>query len=152
MVSSAPENRYFSFVEHNMKISAMSKINEVIPEVRWRIETSLTRLPHESIKQLQSIYVFTNSNVITSFLLQNTFLFEILFEAPQRIWEIFGGVPLYLEVHRDPEEGWDELFIVIKSSYNTDEALRLEDQLMEEWFLERITETKGKLNIVEEPL
>jgi hypothetical protein len=61
-------------------------------------------------------------------------------------------VRVCLELHRDPEEGWDELFIVIKSEYGAEEAIRLENRLAEEWFLDRMKDTKGKLNIVEEPL
>lgn len=88
-----------------------------------------------------------------SFVGKYPFLLNILKEAPGQIYRVFGeGITLYLELHCDPEEGWDELFIVIKSPYSTIEAVRRGDQLAEEWFLDRMVETEGKLNIVGELL
>lgn len=67
-------------------------------------------------------------------------------------WENGQVVNIHLELHHDPEEGWDELFIVIRSPYPPAEAVRRENQLAAEWFLDRIKDTRGKLNIIEEPL
>ncbi len=106
----------------------------------------------EVFRELGNIYTIDNPREIKDFLLSNDCLMEILFEAPEHIYRIFGQVPIHLELHKDPEEGWDELFIVIKSSYSAEEALRLENRLAEEWFLDRIRDTKGKLNVTEEPL
>jgi hypothetical protein len=47
---------------------------------------------------------------------------------------------------------WDELFVVIKSPYDTQKAIELDNMLAEEWFLDRMRDTKGDLNISEEPL
>ncbi len=104
------------------------------------------------IRELENLYTLDNSKEIENFLLNNDYLIEILLEAPGHIYRIFGQVPIHLEHHRDPEEGWDELFIVIKSSYNAKEALELERKLAEEWFLTRLKDTRGQLNIIEEPL
>lgn len=106
----------------------------------------------EAFRELENLYIFENSKEIKNFLLTNDYLIEILFEAPEHIYRIFGQVPVRLELHRDPEEGWDELFIVIKSSYSAEEAFKLENRLAEEWFLNRIKDTRGRLNITEEPL
>ncbi|MFQ5870242.1 MAG: hypothetical protein ACE5JC_10105 [Candidatus Zixiibacteriota bacterium] len=90
---------------------------------------------------------------IEKFLGKYKHLFPILEEAEEQIVSVFGeNIKLCLELHRDPEEGWNELFIVIKSEYSAEEAFRLENRLAEEWFLDRMKETKGKLNIIEEPL
>ncbi len=90
---------------------------------------------------------------IEKFLEKHKYLYPILKEAKERIISIFGDkVKICLELHHDPEEGWDELFIVIKSPYNTEEAIRLENRLAKEWFLDKIKDTRGKLNITEEPL
>ena len=80
-------------------------------------------------------------------------LWGFLLEAPWEIRRVFGDdIVLELELHHDPEEGWDELFIVIKSAYSPEEAIKLENRLAEGWFLDRMKETRGKLNITEEPL
>jgi len=106
----------------------------------------------EAFRELENLYIFENFKEIKNFLLTNDYLIEILFEAPEHIYRIFGRVSIHLELHHDPEEGWDELFIVIKSLYSAEEAIRLENRLAEEWFLDRMKDTKGKLNITEEPL
>jgi len=90
---------------------------------------------------------------IVEFLARHDYLFPILKEAEEEIAAVFReGARLCLELHHDLEEGWDELFIVIKSEYNVEEALRLENRLAEEWFLDRMKDTKGRLNITGEPL
>ncbi|MEW6409980.1 MAG: hypothetical protein AB1488_07695 [Nitrospirota bacterium] len=115
-------------------------------------ETSKTLQPLRLIEKLEDLYTFDNPKEIKNFLLTNDYLIEILFEASDHIYRIFGQFPIHLELHRDPEEGWDELFIVIKSTYSAEESIRLENRLAEEWFLNRIKDTRGKLNITEEPL
>jgi hypothetical protein len=90
---------------------------------------------------------------IRKFLEENGHLYPILEEAPDKIVSVFGtDAKISLELHRGPEEDWEELFIIIKSHYATDEAVRLEKKLAEEWFLLKLQSTKGKLNITEEPL
>jgi len=114
-------------------------------------ETSITLQPRRLIGKLENLYIFDNPK-IKNFLLSNDYLIEILFEAPRYIYRIFGQVPIHLELHYDPEEGWDELFVVIKSTYSAEEAIRLENRLAEEWFLGKMKATQGRLNIIEEPL
>jgi hypothetical protein len=106
----------------------------------------------ENINRLKDIYYVENDKKIEMFLLANDYLIEILFEAPEKILKIFGEVRISLELHKDPEEGWDELFIIIKSNYEPEEAVRRKEQLTEEWFIDRMDDTKGKLNFTEEPL
>lgn len=115
-------------------------------------ETSITFQAQKLIEQLENLYIFDNPKEIKNFLLTNNYLIEILFEAPGHIYRIFGQVPIHLELHHDPEEGWDELFIVVKSPYSAEEAIRFEKRLAEEWFLDRMKDTRGKLNTIEEPL
>jgi len=106
-----------------------------------------------NIKLLKDIYTFENPYDIIKFLWTNQFLIEILFEAQEQIKKIFGEeIILDLELHHDPEENWDELFIIIKSSYSAEKAVELEKKLFEDWFVYRMDSTKGKLNITEEPL
>ncbi|MBI5166246.1 MAG: hypothetical protein HY998_00710 [candidate division NC10 bacterium] len=60
-------------------------------------------------------------------------MYPILKEGRERIISVFGeNVKICLELHHDPEEGWDELFIVIKSAYSAEKAIELENRLAEE--------------------
>jgi hypothetical protein len=115
-------------------------------------ETSITLQPQRLIRELEKLYTFDNTKEIKNFLLTNDYLIETLFEAPGYIYRVFGQVPIHLELHHDPEEDWDELFIIIRSLYSAEEAIRRENQLVEEWFLEKMDDTQSKLNITEEPL
>lgn len=116
------------------------------------IDTSITLQPQRKIEELENLFIFDNPIEIKNFLLANNYLIEILFEAPGHIYRIFGQVPIHIELHHDPEENWGELFIVVKSTSKPEEAVMLEERLAKEWFLTRIKDTKGKLNIIEEPL
>ncbi len=116
------------------------------------VENSITLQPLALIGKLEDFYTFDNPEEIKKFFLMNDYLIEILLEAPSRIHEVFGEVPIYLELHRDPGEGWEELFIIIKSPYAVEEAARLENKLVEDWFLKKMKDARGKLNLTEEPI
>lgn len=116
-------------------------------------ETSIVLQVQEQIKLLENIYIFDNLKVEETFLLNNHYLIDILFEAHKEIRKIFGySIELHLELHHDPEEDFDEFFIVIRSPFNPEEARRLMDKLGEQWFLDVMDKVKGKLCITEEPL
>ncbi len=107
----------------------------------------------QKLENLADMYVLDDPEAIKDFLYSNDYLIDILLEAPYYIYGIFERTPIiHLELHRDPEEGWDELFIIIKSSYSAEEAIRLENELAEVWFLNRMKDVQGKLNFTEEPL
>ena len=90
---------------------------------------------------------------IVSFIVEHSFLLSLLLEAYKHIYHIFGrGVKLQLELNRDPEENFDELFIVIKSPYSPEEAQERLNKLDQVWFLNMLDKVQGKLNITEEPL
>lgn len=104
------------------------------------------------IEQLEKIYILKNPDEIRDFLLENDYLMEILLEAPSHIHRIFGQVSLILELDNSEGEEWNMLFIIIKSSFDVKEALNRETQLMDEWFLDKMEATRGRLSIVEEPI
>ncbi len=135
-----------------LKPKAFSAISIADLYQEENLEASITIQLQRSLETLENIYIFDNPERIRGFLLANEYLIDILLEAPFYIFDIFGEVPIHLELHRDPEEGWNELFVVIKSYYDAEYAAELENRLVEEWFLNRIGDTRGKLNIVEEPL
>ncbi len=115
-------------------------------------DASIYRHEINSIEQLGEIYIFENPDEIKHFLMANKDLIPILVKGHERITKIFGNVPLYLELHSDPEEGWEELFIVIKTSYPAEKAFELENKLFKEWFIEVMDKVNGRLNFTEEPL
>jgi ADP-ribosylglycohydrolase len=107
---------------------------------------------NSQIVSIESIYNFANRQGIVSFLKENEFIVRILKEAHKNIETIFGAsVNLYLKLCADPEEDFEELFVVIKSTHNSEEALRLLSKLDESWFLKVVDSTQGKLNITVEP-
>jgi hypothetical protein len=115
------------------------------------LESPVTPSHSRLIDALKERYHFNNKDQISLFLLTNSFLSSILLEAPEHIYRIFGYVEIYLEHLFDPDEGTEELFILIKSPYPIDKSIRLEDQLFDEWFDDKIDSTQGKLNIAEVP-
>lgn len=121
-------------------------------------ETTLAVLiGKEPVSEFASIYQFyefpDNEEKIISFIKEYPFLLSILLEAPREVKRIFGeNVSLGLELHHDPEADFEELFIVIKSTYSAEKAREFMDKLGEGWFLNLIELTHNKLSITEEPL
>ena len=71
-------------------------------------------------------------------------LLPLLCEAPEHIFSIFGrDAELLLELHKDPEEAYDELFVVIKTKRA--DAVELLERL-DEWFLQFAKDIDNKLN------
>jgi hypothetical protein len=125
---------------------------DVLPQKRRRTRLQNSKSSLDGLEGMYEIPV-DHKKVIAGFLKSRKYLHPILKEAKPRIISVFGeNVKICLELHHDPEEGWDELFIVIKSASSPEEAIRLENKLAEEWFLDRMKATRGKLNIIEEPL
>ena len=131
---------------------AVKKTFEYLAEKEANEENSVYLSYQDLISYLEKEYIFENPEEIKRFLVNNEDLIEILFSATDHIREIFGNVPLYLELHHDPEEGWDELFIVIKTNYPAEKAVELESKLFENWFVKVLDKVKGRLNFTEEPL
>jgi hypothetical protein len=116
-------------------------------------ETSTILSVTDDIKLLKKVYVFREIKKIESYLWNNKFLIDILFDAHMQIVNIFRkSAELHLELHRDYEEDFEELFIVIKSPTEPTHMLDFLDRLDEEWFLDISDKTLGKLNITVESL
>ena len=72
-------------------------------------------------------------------------------EASEEIEQIFEpDVRLFLELEEDPEEDFDELFIVIQTDKEGEEALALLSELDETWFLEVLPRARNLLNLTVE--
>lgn len=95
----------------------------------------------DEIKQLFEFYHTNFSEIrneveIVDFLLARVSVVKYLFEAPQKIFEYFGeNQGLALEIIRDPEGEYEELFLYIKTNLEPDDALNCLDKLDKEWFL-----------------
>jgi hypothetical protein len=110
-------------------------------------------LENTDIIKIEEMYEFSDKERVRNFILQNKDLIRILKEAPEHIYKIFGkNIKLYLELHSDPEENWDELFIIIKSPHSAEKAHELGRQLFREWFVKIIKRVGNRLNFSEEPL
>lgn len=73
-----------------------------------------------------------------------------LCEAPEQIFSIFGrDTELKLELHKDPEEAYDELFVIIKTKRA--DAVELLEKL-DKWFLRVAKDANNKLNFTVEGL
>jgi len=106
----------------------------------------------KTIKVLENKYIFVNFDEIKNFLINNVDIISILLEAPYHIESIFGKVLLNLELHKDYEENWEGLFIIIKTNLEPEKALELENELFEKWFVNIIDKVSTRLNFTEESL
>jgi hypothetical protein len=90
---------------------------------------------------------------IRDFIENHNHLIPILKEAKEHITSVFGDcVRIFLELYYDIEEGWEQLFVVIKSPYDSDKALELKLRLIREWLIHTVSEAREYLAISEEPL
>jgi len=125
-----------------------------IPEYKteYNEERSICWALQKKLEYLEKIYIFESRKEVQEYLLNNEELIEILLDSFEHIKKIGGDYPLYLELHHDPEEEFDELFIVIKTNLSPEKALKLEEALFNEWFISIMDRVKNKLNFTEEPL
>jgi len=151
-------NRSIPYIENEIALSFL--IKEVDKNVlgtlheNISIEPSVYLFPYKLVEELEEIYIFVNPQKVRTFLLSesNKDLMPILKEAPEYIYRVFGRVPVYLELHHDPDELWDELFITIKTSLPAEEAIKRQKELFDIWFSNIICMVGNRLNYMEEPL
>ena len=74
----------------------------------------------------------------------------VLSEAPVAIRQLFGPAPLVLDLVVDPEEAWEELFIVIITTRPVDQALSRLRQLDADWFVDAARRAKFTVNVTVE--
>ena len=98
-------------------------------------EPSIYLRRYKRIEVLEKIYTFDNPEEIYSFLLMaNEHVIEVLEDAPIYIAKFFEDAPLDLVVHHDPEEGFELLFIKIKTDLPGGRAVDLLDELDDKWW------------------
>jgi hypothetical protein len=102
----------------------------------------------ESLCKIEQLYSLPDANRIREFIIAHQQLADLLIEAYPLIEKHFGlGTEVVLEVFVDPEEeDFVELFGNIRTSLSPEAALEQLDKFDEEWFLDQIEKTDGKLN------
>jgi hypothetical protein len=74
-------------------------------------------------------------STLFSYVVKHWEVLPILLEAPGAIRGVFGEVRPILELVTDPEEGWEELFIVVPTRETISRALARLKQLDAIWFV-----------------
>lgn len=100
------------------------------------------------LQRLDQAYTFRNREKVLELIDGNAFLVPLLAEAYSAITKCFPHVQLFLSTFSDPE-GLDEerLVIFIASNFTPEETLKKLDQLDDDWWLEALDRTYGKLSI-----
>lgn len=138
-------NEYFETSDYYGRL----RNNELWEDVRGFPRESLSTFYslEKNMRLLQGFYLLREPDILVNFLREHSYLVEILLEGFFKIGDVFGPTPsLELELHIDPEENYEEVFALIRTYQAPEEALRLLNKLDEEWFLNVIGRTKGKLN------
>lgn len=97
---------------------------------------------------LKDIYSFEDAERIIEFLSLNQDLIDVLLEADKYIDKIFGQVHKHLELHWDPEEDYQCMFIVIETDLPVDVAMDKLDRFDEEYWLNVKDEVSDKLEVI----
>jgi len=98
---------------------------------------SLLLKDYSTIKGLNDIYTFKNYSEIKSFLIANKRIIGVLDNSHKEINKIFSDNIDYLslEYHKDPEENYECIFILIKTNVSFSESLELLNKFYKEyWF------------------
>ena len=96
-------------------------------------------------------YTVRDQSGVRHILRRYPFLPAVLAEALERIPRYFPGSPLSLWVMSDPErdtgDDTDELILSIETSLDAPEAMERRARLADEWWLDALPTTKGRLSI-----
>ncbi|MCK4330975.1 MAG: hypothetical protein KAW81_00310 [Dehalococcoidia bacterium] len=134
----------------------MTQVNTTIyadvqGEKEFRHAIALTKrqlLPPWQLQEVLERYEITAPQApeVVRFLLGHKYLSPILLQAVPYLKQVFGQSPVYLEVERDLDEGFEELFAVVKVNTGPTEALDLLAQFDQQWFMSAARQARAKLN------
>ncbi len=109
---------------------------------------SARRLPDTPDRPaLEKVFALDDPVGIHRFLRENAFMEEVLWTAREQLGRFFGDAPLALRLSQYPEEGANELLLLIRTSLPASEALSLLDRFDTEWWLEALPLVQYKLTI-----
>ncbi len=104
---------------------------------------------NSGINDLRSKFEITNFEEVRNFLMKNRFLVSLIEEIPSKICQYFGnGQKLALQFLYEPDFPQSfELWVHILTALPAKEALSVLERFDEEWWLESIDKSDGKVNI-----
>ena len=73
-------------------------------------------------------------NTLLQYVVRHPEVIDVIAEAPVAIRRIFGPVRPFLDLVRDPEEGWESLFIAVPTNEPARQALNRLQALDAQWF------------------
>ena len=93
-------------------------------------------------------FTITNSGMVKPFLKKNGFLLDLILASRTKIAEYFSGAtPLALYLAQYPDEGHEELYLLIQTKLSAKESLPVLDRFEEEWWLDALPRAKCKMTI-----
>lgn len=105
------------------------------------------RLTGEQLQTLGSIYDFEGDEEVIDFISNHPFLYDLLMEAIPVFQTCFSpDIRIDLVLRTDPEEDFQELFGYIHNPGPVDETKSRLERFDDEWFLENLGRTQGRLN------
>jgi hypothetical protein len=106
----------------------------------------------DNASSLYQSYRFINPELeIINFIIEHNLL-AFLLEARWEIRRVFGNdIVLEIELDPDPEEDFEGLFIIIRTSLSPEDSLDLLDRLDEEWWLDVDDNISNILEIMVRP-
>jgi hypothetical protein len=111
-----------------------------------KLKPKLTEIFDKSINELQKKYKILNLKEVKKYLLNNQDLIPILLDSPKLINEILPNALLEIELHIDPEERWERLFIIIRANGISDNFTQVVKKLFFGWFKNYPKEVKNRLS------
>ncbi len=135
----------------NMKITNKGKTIKIVKKADLSQSGVLTKKPFQVEMVVQNYLVEeSQQRTVTIFLNSQPELLPVLMEAKSHLERIFGNSSFYLEIEKDPDEGFEELFIVAKVNKTPEVALSLREQFGREWLIPHHGHLIGKLNLAVE--
>jgi hypothetical protein len=113
-------------------------------------EFSLFLESSKKLELLSSFYRINNEDIIRKFLIRYDYLIETLFEVRSQIDRIFSEnlIEVCLEYHKDSEEDYEGLFVIVENNATTELSLNLLEQFDEEWWLDTDARMRRQLTVM----
>ncbi|MBS3908738.1 MAG: hypothetical protein KGZ93_03820 [Actinobacteria bacterium] len=148
----APEEQPASGViiclEESMPVSA-SAVQGLKKVMEWKdIGTTTARISQQEKLLLEKMYDLRGGTEVMGLIEKQPFLSTLLIDAYRKVLSYFPEAHRYLDVIRDPEspEG-SRLALYIATTLAPEEAVERLEQFDEDWWLDTIDNTRGKLII-----
>jgi len=126
---------------------AKYSVGELMHEAEQEVSVVLS--VHQHAQWLEQIFAFSHSDEVWRLLLTHEWLSAALLEAHGQIMRVFAEniVDLSLEYGVDPEEGYEELFVMIRTNLSVGESLARLETFDEEWWLEVDAEVRSMVGV-----